>query len=149
MVFYFLGVLSAVAVGVISTLIRVYEVTSIFSINYSKIGLHYNLIKAEWVAYKDKVNTREWIYYLIYCFVIAPLFSWLTVLSFSFKVLSNMMGKRHLPEKLKEILFKLSNQEYSKEEVLIMENEGRSFMGQQPLNEDIYNDPYSDDESAA
>jgi len=135
---YLSGVFVAFVLQTIRMIILLFSYFSHKSKNIRKIGLHFNLSIGD---YTQESNTWKSIASIIVLsFVIEPLLSWVSVFIVIFSYLKAHVNKVPIPEKIKEINFKLSSLDLPKEEVKKYMNELLKFLkGEEVDIDDILN----------
>jgi hypothetical protein len=124
---YITGVLLALIINII---IIVFTLSSYFSIkskNLKNIGLHFSLWSGNYVA--EKTTWVGFLFYTVYILTISPLFSWLSAAFTIFLYMKGMVSKVPVPEKIKEINFKLSTVELPRDKVQEYMSEFGKFYG--------------------
>lgn len=101
---------------VISIIAGLNEKYSIKSKNLQKIGLHYNFWQGKYIEWKKQHWFRSLVLSTI-AIIISIILSWVTVAYRVFYRVKRIYKKLNTPEKIKEIDYKLSNIELSKDEV--------------------------------
>lgn len=110
---YFSGWALALTLGLVKLVISYSVSGSLRVANLKKIGLHYHPFSGQ---FKDSPASKsQWVFCAFYLLIIAPIFSWISVISGVWQILSVWSKKAELPEKIKEINYKVSNINLSKE----------------------------------
>lgn len=110
--------------------------------NIEKVGLHYNITEGQ--CTKQKPTWGKVAFYLFDLLVITPLLSWAYVCYFGYSLLKARITRAPLPEKIKEIQFKLSSVSLPRETVKECLNDIARFYGGEDAAID-YRNPYEDD----
>lgn len=111
------GCLLALLIAVVKMVVYFAQITSVRAKNFAKVGLYYNPFLGNFE--KDRRNTPGRVAVVVFWFLIfTPLFSWLTVASAVYSFIANKVrGQNALPERVKELQFKLSSAELPKEAI--------------------------------
>jgi hypothetical protein len=113
---YLSGYFFASIIGLIKIYSWINETCSTKSTNFQKINLYYNPWLNKFEA--EKISWFSWMSAAIYVLLISPIFSWLTVASYVANFISEKSKQSLVPEKIKEIRYKISNFNLSKEELV-------------------------------
>jgi hypothetical protein len=147
MEYYLLGVIAAFLINVVRLLITIMTGFSQRIKNLKKIGGYFNITKGQ--ITKEKPSIAWVVFYFVDALFITPLLSWLYVGYYLFGFVKARINKTELPEKLKEINFKLSSADLPKDLVKECLNEiSRFYSGQDadfrnPYDDEYYKDTYS------
>jgi hypothetical protein len=125
--FYFTGWLTALIIGFIKMFIGFSNLNSIRSQNLEKVGLYFNFFIGDYTT--TKPFFLVYILYVGYLLGLAPLFSWLSVISGSWTFISAWNNKVEPPEKIKELQFKIATMDLPKEDVQSILSELKSILG--------------------
>lgn len=125
--FYLTGFFAALIIGIIKLVISLSEVFSRRAQNLSKIGLHWDFWSGNY--FPKKTGKLSFFFVFIYLIFIAPLFSWLSVASAAVFYIVRKANQTTPPDRIKEIQFKLSHADLSKNEVVNLKKELDSFLG--------------------
>tara|TARA_B100001248_G_scaffold262204_1_gene256700 strand:- start:38 stop:859 length:822 start_codon:yes stop_codon:yes gene_type:complete len=126
--FYFTGWLFALIIGFIKMVMGFSMLNSVRVSNLKKIGLHFSPLSGK---FKNSPATAfQHIFYVIYLLVITPLFSWISVVSGVWPFIAMWTNKVDVPEKIKEIQFKLATTNLEKDEILSLIDELQKLSGQ-------------------
>ncbi|MFA5780250.1 MAG: hypothetical protein WC947_08955 [Elusimicrobiota bacterium] len=135
--FYLLGVLIAVPINFISLLIGIAGLWSIRSKNLEKTGLYYDIFSR---TYRDsKTSGFMFVFSLFMMLIFAPALSWLCIAAHVWVWFSAIVNKTPVPEKLKEIQYKIASVELPKEKLEELTAEIRKFYGV-PENDEFLED---------
>lgn len=129
--FYFYGVLLALLIGFVRVCISVSILFSQRAHNLKKIGLCYNPFQGNFTPSNTTTGAKfsKFIFYLFYVLILAPIFSWLSVISFVVGVIARLTNKAPIPECIKEIQFKLANVDLSKDQMIELQTEISKLLG--------------------
>lgn len=139
---YLLGVFVAFLINLVKLVVAAIGASSQRIKNIQKLGLHYNITEGQ--CTKEKPTWGRVIFYLIDLLVITPLLSWPYVCYFAFAVAKARINRAPLPEKLKEINYKLSSADLPREIVKDCMDEIARFYGAEDAGVDDRN-PYEDE----
>lgn len=120
---YVYGVIVAFTLSVTRLIISYIRSNSLKSKNLAKVGMDYNFIRGDWELNK-KIDSGTILYWF---FIIVPLFSWISVILKSLNFFIGINYKRKLPEKIREIDFKLEGFDLPKDSVVQVLKELRDF----------------------
>lgn len=140
---YIAGVLVVFLINLGKLFVAVIASSSQKNKNIEKLGLHYNIIEGH--CTKQKPTWGKVTFHLFDLLVIAPLLSWVNVCYFAFSLVKKRVNKAPLPEKLKEINYKLSTVNLPRETVKDYINEIARFYGGEDAGIDersLYDDEY-------
>lgn len=112
---YVLGVIIAFIVNILRGVFALSNLISVKSRNFRKLKLYYDFTSGGYV--KTKTSITKYILIFGELLIISPLFSWLSIGWFSFNLIRGFIKKGQVPEKIKEINFKLSSADLSKEKI--------------------------------
>lgn len=127
---YFTGWLLAVGLGFIKMVMGFSMLNSTRARNLKKIGLHFHPFSGQ---FKDSpASFGGLVFYVIYLLAIAPIFSWISFISGVWPFISAWTNRVDVPEKIREIQYKIASVDLSKDEVLSLQNEVLTFHGQTP-----------------
>lgn len=126
---YGLGVLIAFFLGILKLLLAINETFSIRAKNYKKIGMYYKWIDGGYTG-TDPLTIFDIVWYLIFSLGLGSALSWITVVDVTYSYLKAKKFKNEMPEKLKEMQFKISHLELSKEQIIQLRVEGSQFLGE-------------------
>lgn len=138
---YLLGVVLASMINAVRLFISIVTGFSQRIKNIKKIGGHYNLTEGQ--VTKDKPSPAKVAFYIADILIITPLLSWLYVCYFVFAVIKGRINRVPVPEKIKEINFKLSTANLPKETVKQCLNEMSRFYHGQDID---FRMPYDEDD---
>jgi len=124
---YFSGFILAFVIGLVKVAISFSNLLSIRARNLAKVGQHYNCFQGRFVEQKSGKGSH--LFFVIYMLVLAPLFSWLSVMSAAWTFVAAWSNKVPVPEKIKEIQFKIASIDLSKEQLAEMYQEIAVFYG--------------------
>ena len=127
MKFYLLGVFVAVLISLVKLTIMVCALSSIKNKNLKKIGLHYSPWAGNYT--KNKISWKGMGSLVAVILLIEPLLSWINVCYATFQYIKKIVNKVPVPEKVKEINFKLSSVTLPKDKVEEYVNESAQFFG--------------------
>lgn len=122
------GYILALIINLIKVIISFAVVNSIRSKNMERIGLHFNHFSNTFDL-KEKQSLKIVFLYIFYLLVLSPLFSWLSVIVSLLTFIYQYSKKATIPEKIKEIQFKISNISLSKEQMNELMNEIENALG--------------------
>lgn len=120
------GWLIALGIGLFKAVTLLASLASIRARNFRRINVFYN----PWLANFSSVKPVSWasgLAFMTWVLVVGPLFSWLSVVSFAIQILIHWQKQSPLPEKLKEINYRLANIVLTEEEVRVIVAEFASF----------------------
>ncbi len=144
MEYYLLGAIVAFLINVIKLFINIITGSSQRIKNIKKIGGYYNITEGQ--ITKDKPSIGKLVFYLGDTLLITPLLSWLYVGYYMFSLIKAKINKLPVPEKLKEITFKLSSIDLPEEQVKECLNDiSRFYYGQEVDFRIPYEDEYDKD----
>ena len=110
--------------------------------NLRKIGFHYDITEGQ--CTKSKPSHRKVVFYVFDVLMITPLLSWVYLCYLVFSIIKASINKVPIPEKIKEINYKLSSIDLPKESVKECMNEIAIFYGAEDASFDDRN-PYEDE----
>ncbi len=139
---YLGGVLVVFLINLVKIIVAAIAASSQKIKNIEKLGLYYNIIEGQ--CTKQKPSWAKVAFYLFDQLVIAPLLSWVNVFYFSFIFIKARFNRVPLPEKIKEINFKLSSANLPRETVKECFNEIARFYGGEVAEIDDRN-PYNNE----
>jgi hypothetical protein len=131
---YLTGVFIALIINLIIIINVFFTLISTKNRNIKQIGLHFNPWTGNYT--KEKLTWKAFSLYIVYLLMISPLFSWLSVGWSVFIYLKGIFNKVPVPEKIKEINFKLSSVDLPKAKVKEYMNEIVKFYGDDYINLD-------------
>jgi len=140
--YYLVGVIIAFLINVVRLFINIITGFSQRVKNIQKLGTQYNIFDGK--CYKEKPTPGKVAFYIADALIITPLLSWLYVCYSVFKIVEARINKAPVPEKLKEINYKLSSIDLPKENVKECMNEIARFYGAEDAGFDDRN-PYDDE----
>ena len=123
--YYLLGVIVAFLINVVRLFITIITGSSQRIKNIQKLGVQYNITEGK--CTKEKPKPGKVVFYIADVLIITPLLSWLYVCYFVFSIVKARINKAPVPEKLKEINYKLSSIDLPKETVKECMNEIARF----------------------
>lgn len=144
--YYLIGVMIAFLINVIKLFTTIIIGFSQRIKNIKKIGGYFNITEGQ--ITKEKPSNGKVVFYFLDVLFITPLLSWLYVVYYVFALVKARINKAAVPEKLKEINFKLSSVDLPKEQVKECLNEiSRFYSGQDadfriPYDDEYYKDTY-------
>lgn len=115
------GVYLALILSISKCLMSVGLMTSNLAYNLAQLDSHFNLWSCNFSPTKQVPFSKG--LYFFYALIVAPLFSWLTVLSVVMYYFFSLGRKMEKPDATKRILFDLSVSRYSKEVILQLDEE--------------------------
>lgn len=124
---YILGVVVEFIIVLVTIIISITQRFSVKSRNLRKIGLHYNIPLGNYNYEQPSIFFLS--FHFFNSFVIFPLLSWLAVALDIFAIIKSKLKQAKLPEKIKEIDYKLSNFDLPKEKVKELSNDLAAFLG--------------------
>lgn len=127
MAFYISGVLFAFIVNVARVILAVSDCFSVRTKNFNKVKMYYDISTGGYSV--KKASKVRYAMVFVELLIVSPLLSWLSVLLFAYAARKRSLKKLRLPEKMKEINFKLSSSELPKEKVKESLNELAFFYG--------------------
>jgi hypothetical protein len=140
---YYHGWLLAVLIGIAKLMITSSISFSTAARNMGKIQQYYN----PWLGIysSNKVTPLKWTLYTAYLIGIAPLASWLTVLSAVWTWVYALVNKPPTPDKLKEIQFTMNSVDLSEDDVrdLLIQTMSLMSNGELSVSVEIERDQYS------
>jgi len=140
--YYLLGVIIAFLINVVRLFITIITGFSQRIRNIQKLGFQYNITEGQ--CTKEKPTPGKVAFYIADVLIITPLLSWLYVCYFLFTIVKARINKAPVPEKLKEINYKLSSVDLPNEVVKECMNEIARFYGAEDAGFDDRN-PYDDE----
>jgi hypothetical protein len=129
---YLVGVFIALIINMIIIVFILFSYFSLKSKNLKKIGLYFNIWSSNYVA--EKTTWVGFLFYTVYMLVISPLFSWLSAGFTIFLYVKGIVNKVPVPEKIKEINFKLSSVDLPKDKVQEYMSEFGKYYGYDCIN---------------
>lgn len=139
---YIAGVFVVFLIHLVKLVVAATAASSQKTKNIAKLGLHYNIIEGQ--CTKQKPTWGKVTFYLFDLLVITPLLSWVNVCYFVFSLIKGRVNRAPLPEKLKEINYKLSSADLPRETVKNYLNEIARFYGGEDAGIDDRN-PYDNE----
>lgn len=125
--FYFSGFLIAFIIGVIILFMNLSFLFSVKRKNIEKIGLFYNFAVGNFL--ETKPNKFLIVFGLLDRLLFSPLLSWIYVVIVAWRWFSSIINKAPIPEKIKEIQFKISSAELPQEMMDELALEIKKFYG--------------------
>lgn len=125
--FYFTGWLFALLLGFIKMVIGFSTLNSLKTKNLMKLGLYYHPFSSQFKTYPTIIFHH--IFYVFYLLILAPLFSWVSVIFGTWPFIAMWANKVDVPEKVKEIQYKMATVDLSKDEVLKLKQELEEISG--------------------
>jgi len=125
--FYLSGVFLCAALNFVRLVITAFGLFSTKSGNFKRVQLYYDITTGGYS--KEKVSWKKALYHCVDLLVITPLFSWLAVVWIVILYIRLYINKSPVPEKIKEINYKLSSVELPSDKVKECMNEIASFYG--------------------
>jgi hypothetical protein len=144
--YYLLGVTIVFLINVIKLFTTIITGYSQRIKNIKKLGGYFNITEDQ--ITKDKPSNGKVVFYFVDVLFLTPLLSWFFIVYYVFTFVKARVNKAPIPEKLKEIFFKLSSADLPKEQVKECLNEiSRFYSGQDadfriPYDDDYYKDTY-------
>jgi hypothetical protein len=129
---YLTGVFIAATINLIKIVIIIFTFFSKKNNNLKRIGLYLNPATGGYIKEKPTLKTIS--FYTADALIITPLLSWLSVGYSVFVYLKGIINKVPIPEKIKEINFRLSSVDLPKEKVKEYMNEIAIFYGASGVN---------------
>lgn len=129
---YFGGVAVAFIIGLIKLCIAFSLSHSQRARNMAKVGLHYSYFNGTF----NLTSPEGWgkvVWFTIYLLIIAPIFSWLSVISAAWMFISARVKQTAVPEKLKEIQFKIAHVDLTKDQMTNLLNEISEVLQTNPI----------------
>lgn len=124
---YLIGALIAFLIGVFKVIISISMLFSIRARNLKKVGLFYSCFRGTFIV--GKPSKLNFPFYLLYMLVIAPVFSWLSVISATRGYISAWANKVQIPERIKEIQYKIATMDLPKEAMIEVQNDLSKILG--------------------
>lgn len=112
-----LGWLLALCIGVYKVGLAAASANNQTARNMRKIGAHYSLFGSVYTA-KSAPRMEGYFWFGAYQLLVGPLFSWIAVISSTIAFFLVWRAKFGLPEKLREITYRLRHVELSEEQML-------------------------------
>lgn len=125
--FYVTGVQIAFIIGIVKLAFSINCVFSTRAKNFEKIGLYFSLRSGTYTS-NTPITVSKVAIFSIHLLILAPIFSWLSVVSAAWLAISSLSSRSSIPEKLKEVQFKVANIELTKEQMMNMLEEVRSIL---------------------
>lgn len=110
------GVWLAFLIGLVKVCISTSALFSLRARNLKKVGIHYHCFRGDFISSKP-TGVLGFLFYLFYMLMLAPLFSWLSVLSSAWGFISWLSNRTPVPEKIKEAQYKIAHLDLSKDEL--------------------------------
>ena len=125
--FYLWGVLIVFVINIVSYLFRIAEIFSTVSRNLAKIGIYYNPTNGAWT--EDKPSGSAIFWGIILSITIEALLSWINVAFIAWNFIVHRVNKAPIPEKAKELRWKLATADLPKETMKGLKKEILDFYG--------------------
>jgi len=125
---YLTGVWIALFIGLSKVCIVISILLSQKAKNLKKINLYYNCTDGAFNS-TEPFSKIKVILYLFYLLVIAPIFSWLSVLSATLMIIVYISNRTHVPEEIKSVRFKIAHIDLSKDQMIEIRKEIFKILG--------------------
>lgn len=122
---YFNGVFISFLIGLVKLAIGASTALSLKAINLKKLDLHYQPFQGNFT--NREAGKSVWALLCLYLLFLAPMFSWLSVISSLLMLVYAWTNKPPTPEKIKEFQYKISTTEYSREQLVELDREMLHF----------------------
>lgn len=126
--FYIQGLFISFLIGFVKVCISISTLFSIRARNLKKIGLYYSLMSGGFTNTKPN-SAIKFVLYSTYVLLIAPIFSWLSVASASWGVIAWLSKRSPVPEKIKEIQWKIAHFDLTKDQLIELQEEIAKITG--------------------
>jgi hypothetical protein len=113
--FYIWGYFISLVIGFIKLLVSISISNSQKASNFSKIGLHFSPWQGKFVFYRTSL--RSYIFFGIWLIALAPLFSWLSVVSAIYTYISHKVNETEPSDELKKLQFQIANSNLSESQM--------------------------------
>lgn len=120
--FYLLGVAISFLIGSAKIAVAVATVFSQRAKNLEKIGIYYSFMRGAFGS-ETPTSFYKLAAFVFYLSVIAPLFSWLSVASAAWAFIAYLSSRSAVPEKVKELQYKIAHADLSKEQLISLQEE--------------------------
>ena len=138
--FYLLGVMITFLINLVLLGITAMSGLSQRVKNLKKLGGYYSIIDGQ--VSREKPTNGRILFHLADFLLISPLLSWLSVLLTSFRLVQARVNKAPVPERVKEVQFKLASVDLSRVQVKECLNELSLFLTGRKAE---FRNPYDDD----
>ena len=127
--FYLLGFFCALIISIIVFFTSISLLYSVRTKNLKKIGIFYNVATGRYSETETKINKFLFVFMVLDRFIFSPILSWIYVGIVVWHWFSSMINKIPIPEKIKEIQFKISAAELPQETMEELRLEIMKFYG--------------------
>lgn len=124
--FYLLGFWISLIIGLIKIVISLSVINSRRAANLEKVSLYYHPMSGQFIEKEFSWWSFAWL--VVWMLILAPIFSWLSVVSAAYSFVSHHTNKTEVPEGLKKIHYQIANLNLSKEQMLSLLRESQSFL---------------------
>jgi len=114
--FYLIGVVLAFMTGCYNLLANLIFSFSTRLKNLKKVGYYYNLSTS--MLQDSPPGVWDYSFHIIWMIILAPIFSWVTVVSFLYSIIKSKIKLSSLPERLNEFNFKLDSSEKGVKDII-------------------------------
>jgi hypothetical protein len=126
---YLIGVSIAFLIGLYKVLTSLATASSIRARNLSLIGFGFNPWAGTFIQASSS-KWYSWLGFIVYALGFEPLFSWLIVLLFAWQLFTGWTNKVPVPEKIKELQYRIATSRESKAAMQQLSGEIAAFYGQ-------------------
>lgn len=124
---YITGVILAFGIGLLKVFATISILMSTRTSNLRKLGLRYHYFTGTFVG--EGVPAGSFSFYCIYILGLAPIFSWISVISAIFTFISSKVNTVPIPERLKEIQYKIATIDLPLETLKELTREANQVLG--------------------
>jgi hypothetical protein len=124
---YLLGAFFAFLLGLYKVGFSFSTANSIRFKNLNQINLYYDYLTGGTLSSKPSMLSN--IIYVSDVLILGPIFSWITIITFVYKLVIGLTNKVSIPERIKEIQFKIASAQLPKEQVVLLVKETEEFYG--------------------
>lgn len=135
---YETGLVVALLIGILKIGLGISAKTSQRAKNFARIGLHYDAMAGAFGL--QKKTGLSFVWFLVWMLVLAPLFSWLSVASALFGFIRAKVSAPPVPDKVKEIQFKIASCDLSRDQMIELQVELSRVLGMPPYVPGILDD---------
>lgn len=123
---YLFGYWTAFVIGLIKIVVSLSVINSRRASNLEKINLYYHPMSGQFGEKEFSWWSFAW--FVVWMLILAPLFSWLSVISAAYTFISHHTNKTAVPEGLKKIQYQIANLNLGKDQVMSLVRESQSFL---------------------
>jgi hypothetical protein len=126
---YLTGISIAFLIGIYKVLTNLATASSIRARNLSLIGFGFSPWAGTFIQ-ASSTKWYSWLGFIVYALCFEPLFSWLIVLLFAWQMFSGWTNKVPIPEKIKELQYRIATSRESRAAMQQLSGDIAAFYGQ-------------------